>query len=72
MLVLVVPLEGEWVGIAVDGVGDGYGLMQVGGNPFEGREVGVRHGAGGFAVVEIGAVGVSVEVAYAGDGAGVR
>jgi len=71
VLVLVIPLEGERVGVAVDGIGDSYGLMQVRGNSFEGRELGLGHCAGGFAVVQIGAVGVGVEVAHAGDCAGV-
>jgi hypothetical protein len=71
MLGLVVPGQGEGVGVAVDGVGYGDGLMEVGGNSFEGREFGLGHGAGGFAAMEIGAVGVVVEVAYEGDGVAV-
>ncbi len=64
MLGLVIPGECEWVGVAVDGVGNGYSLVEVGRQSGEPGKVGLCHGAGRFAVVKVGAVGIGVEVAY--------
>ena len=61
MLGFVVPLEGEGVGVAIDGVGDGDHLVEIRGEAGELGQIGLVHGAGGFAVMQIGAVGVVVE-----------
>lgn len=68
MLRLVVPFEGKGVGVTVYGVGDGDHLMEICGEAGELGEVGLGHGAGGLAVVKIGAIGVVIEGSRRGDG----
>ena len=61
VLGFVFPFEGEGMGVAIDGVGDGNHLVKIGGKSGELGEIGLVHGAGGFAVVKIGAAGIVVE-----------
>ena len=64
----IVPFESEGVDVAVGGVGYRDHLVQVGWDADELWQVGLIHGTGGFAVMEIGPVGVVVQRSNAGHG----
>ena len=67
MLRFVVPGKGEGMRIAIDGVGDSDHLVEIGWETGELGEIGLVHGAGGLAVMEVGAAGIVVERANCGD-----
>jgi hypothetical protein len=61
MLGFVIPLEGEGVRVAIDGVGYGDHLMEIRWNACELGQVLLGHGAGGLAVVKTGPIGIVVQ-----------
>jgi len=67
MLRVVIPIEREWVWVAIDGVGYGDHLVQVRRQACELGQVGLVHGAGGFAVMQVRAAGVVVQRTDAAD-----
>lgn len=57
----VVPGEREGMGVAIDGVGDGDHLVEIGGQAGELGEIGFGHRTGGLAVVKIRAIWIVVQ-----------
>jgi hypothetical protein len=67
VLCLVVPVEGEGVGVAVDGVRYCDHLVEIRGEAGELGQIGLGHGAGRLAMMQIGAAGVVVQGCCPGD-----
>ena len=68
MLLFVVPGERERMRIAVDGIGDRDHLMQIWRQACEFWQVGLGHGTGRFAMVQVWAVWIVVQRSYTTDG----
>ncbi len=67
MLRLIVPVEGEGMGVAVDGIGDCDHLVKIRGEAGELGQINLGHGTGGLAVMQIGAARVVVQGCCPGD-----